>query len=176
VALELADPNLRWRGSFLEALAEFHAEGRYGYLDAAALALDFGGFVERVRRGELRDPRLPPTSNPLLTLWLVDGEVYLGRVNFRPELDEWQRTHAGHIGYDLRPSARGRGLGHLALRLALDYARDRLRLPRALLICNPTNLASEKAISAAGGVFSGEFVFEDWPRPLRHFWIDLRKT
>jgi len=173
MALELAHPDPRWRGSFLEALAEFKAEDRYGYLDAATLAADFEGFVKSVRRGELRDPRLPRTANPLLTLWLVDGETYLGRVNFRRELDEWQRTHAGHIGYDLRPSARGQGLGHAALRLALAYARDRLALSRVLLICNPANIASENVIRAAGGVFSGEFIFEDWPRPLRHFWIDL---
>jgi predicted acetyltransferase len=46
---------------------------------------------------------------PLMTLlWWVDGHEYLGRISL------WHKLFggiedSGHVGYDIRPSARGRG-------------------------------------------------------------------
>jgi predicted acetyltransferase len=39
-------------------------------------------------------------------LWLTDGAEYLGRVAVRHCLNDWLLQVAGHIGYDVRSSAR----------------------------------------------------------------------
>ena len=40
------------------------------------------------------------------TRWWVEGEQYLGRIAVRHELNDFLREVGGHIGYDVRPSAR----------------------------------------------------------------------
>lgn len=170
--MQLQSPSERWRDSFLAALTEFQAEGRYAEWNAATVG-DFPALVARLRRSDMPHPRAPQSGLPQTVLWLIGDDTFLGRVTIRHRLDEWGLTHLGRIGYDIRPSTRGRGLGHAALRLALEFARDSAGLDRVLLICNPANHASERVIRAAGGVFAGQFEFDDWPRPLRHFWVEL---
>ena len=76
--------SMRLHRSFLTAMAEFQAEGRGG----------------PPRRGG----RVPQT-----TLWWVSGDEYLGRVSIRHRLTAHLREIGGHIGYDIRPSARQHG-------------------------------------------------------------------
>jgi predicted acetyltransferase len=65
-------------------MAEFQAEGRGG----------------PPRRGG----RVPQT-----TLWWVSGDEYLGRISIRHRLTAHLREIGGHIGYDIRLSARQHG-------------------------------------------------------------------
>lgn len=48
---------------------------------------------------------------PATCWWIVDeaapGEV-LGSIHLRHELNDWLLAEGGHIGYGVRPSARGR--------------------------------------------------------------------
>jgi Acetyltransferase (GNAT) domain len=57
----------------------------------------------------------------------------------------------GHIGYGIRPSARGRGLATWALRSVLVRA-PALGLGKVLVTCGDSNLASARVIEKAGGV------------------------
>ena len=61
----------------------------------------------------------------------------------------------GHIGYDVRPSARRRGHATLMLAAALPVARG-LGIDRALLTCRTDNIGSRKVIEANGGVLEDE--------------------
>jgi predicted acetyltransferase len=76
----------------------------------------------------------------------------------------------GHIGYGIRPSARGRGLATWALRSALPHASE-LRLEKVLITCNDTNLASARVIEKAGGVL--EDVRHTELGLTRRYWITL---
>jgi predicted acetyltransferase len=57
----------------------------------------------------------------------------------------------GHIGYDIRPSARRRGHATAMLAAALPVARS-LGIGPALLTCDEDNTASRRVIEANGGV------------------------
>ena len=61
----------------------------------------------------------------------------------------------GHIGYDVRPSARRRGHATSMLAAALPVARG-LGIGQALLTCLNDNIGSRKAIEANGGVLDNE--------------------
>ncbi len=148
----LTEPTARVHDSFVEAVREYRAEGRYTRLDPAELAdpARFRSYLEELRAetspGVLRRlHRVPQT-----TLWLVDADEYLGRLSIRHALTRRLRFKGGHIGYDVRPSRRRRGHATLMLRLSLPVAHQ-LGIDPALITCDDTNVASRRVIEANGG-------------------------
>lgn len=74
------------------------------------------------------------------------------------------REVGGHIGYDVRPSARRRGHATAMLRAALPVAYG-LDIESALVMCDVDNIASRKVIEANGGIF------EDQRGGKLRFWV-----
>jgi predicted acetyltransferase len=144
-----------------------HGNDRYG------LALEeFDAYLARVDR--FRDAgQIPVGWVPGTEFWLDDdtGEI-VACVRLRFWLTPSLEVEGGHIGYDVRPSSRGRGFGTTALRLVLLEARRR-RLERVRLTADADNLASIKIIDRNGGVFSGEAISERTGKPVRQYWIDV---
>ena len=93
----------------------------------------------------------------------VDGGI-AGVGKIRHNLTESLRLHGGHIGYALRPSARGKGVGKVWLSLLMEQAR-KFGIEDLLVTCTPNNIASEKVIKANGGVF------ESGDEETNRFWI-----
>ncbi len=90
--------------------------------------------------------------------WIWDGE-FAGSVGFRwePGTEELPPSCLGHIGYSVVPWKRRRGYATLALREVLEDAR--IRGLRYVDICTqPENIASQKVITANGGVLVEKFV------------------
>jgi GNAT superfamily N-acetyltransferase len=85
----------------------------------------------------------PGGSVPQTTLWWVNGEEFLGRISIRQRLTAGLREIGGHIGYDIRPSARGRGHATAMLAAALPVVRS-LGVDWALLTCDEDNIASAR--------------------------------
>jgi len=88
---------------------------------------------------------------PDTELWWVDGDEYLGRIAIRPRLTPALLEVGGHIGYDVRPSARRRGHATEMLRQALAIAHG-LGIDRALITCDADNVGSRTVIERNGGV------------------------
>jgi predicted acetyltransferase len=93
----------------------------------------------------------------------------LGGIVLRPFTNDMV-LRVGHIGYGVRPSARGRGLATWALGQVLRHARE-AGLERVFLVCLDDNDASIKTIERCGGVRDG--TVDDGHRLVRHYWIDL---
>jgi predicted acetyltransferase len=87
-----------------------------------------------------------------------------GRVSIRHRLTDHLREIGGHIGYDIRPSARQRGHATAMFAAALPVARS-LGITRALLTCDEDNIASRKVIEANGGVL------EDKSSGKLRYWV-----
>lgn len=106
---------------------------------------------------------------PATVWWIVDDAdpgVVLGSIHLRHELNEYLLAEGGHIGYGVRPSARGRGVATAALRLCLDEARG-LGLDRVLIVCDAANPPSRGTILAVGGVL------EDAQSGIERYWVSL---
>jgi predicted acetyltransferase len=171
---ELILPTDRLARSFAEAVREFIAEGRGGPDDGSLL----GDLIQRF--GPPDDPSVwitgvlemermltedPPASFvPSTTHWWVDGDTWLGRINIRHRLNEYLRDIGGHIGYDVRPSARRRGHATAMLAAALPVAAS-YGIEKALITCDADNTASRKVIEANGGVL------EDRRGDKLRFWV-----
>ena len=162
---DLLKPTRRVRESFVQALGEFRAEGRHSDLDPVALAEPeaFGRYVEDLLA---RASAMPDGWGlvPETVLWWVDGNTFLGRMSIRHALTESLRRKGGHIGYEVRPSARRQRNGAAMLGAALPFARG-LGIDPALVTCDKANLASRRIIESAGGELWGELDGE------RRFWV-----
>jgi len=122
------------------------------------------------------DPATVPEDDVEADQWLLvdkDSRI-LGMVNIRRNIDDaFFAEYAGHIGYSIRPSERGRGYGTIQLSLALDKCRD-LGLRSVLLTCDPDNEASRCTILSCGGVFERTTLLTaEEPRPRERYWISL---
>ncbi|MBW6435405.1 GNAT family N-acetyltransferase [Actinoplanes hulinensis] len=107
---------------------------------------------------------------PCTFRWIVEGDRYLGAIALRHELNDFLLDAGGHIGYGVRPSARGRGLAGWALAGILPEAR-KLGMARVLLTCKVDNPASARTIERGGGVLEDIRVTE--LGTLRRYWITL---
>ncbi|MEU6716583.1 GNAT family N-acetyltransferase [Nonomuraea sp. NPDC046802] len=154
---EFIDPTVRVRASFLTAMAEFRANRDYPTswfvddVDPPALTdpQAFAAYVTRVL-GERTQSGVRSGYVPMTTLWWADGERFLGRLAIRHQLTPALEELGGHIGYDVRPSARRRGHATAMLAAALPIART-LGISEALVMCDRTNTASRRVIESNGG-------------------------
>ncbi|MFB9179669.1 GNAT family N-acetyltransferase [Dactylosporangium sucinum] len=174
---ELSPPTVRVHASFVAAMSEFSAEGRGDPADASMIggeirefgcrwsaADGFAAYVDWLRSQALEDSPRPEGYVPSTTLWWVEDGEYLGRLAIRHRLTPHLRQVGGHIGYDVRPSARRRGHATAMLRAALPVARG-LDIGSALVMCDVTNVASRRVIEANGGIF------EDRCGDKLRFWV-----
>jgi predicted acetyltransferase len=177
--VELARPHLRFKNSFLEALAEYQAENRYMDLDLNHLQKHFEGYVEGLLAQEFTrsSTRVPDTI-----YWGIDKMGhFIGRISLRHELNEFLSRAGGHIGYDVRPSMRGRGYASEMLKLCLQTPKAK-EISNLLLTCDEDNEASKAVILKNGGTLGGRFEGEEIAgmdeeqarvarRPKLQFWI-----
>ncbi|MDR7330601.1 GNAT family N-acetyltransferase [Corynebacterium guangdongense] len=172
-APRLIVPDASLHASWVESFAEWpdpqdhHGDGLLlaGDLDLRVRA-DFSEWVRRLIEDEVRPrPGLVTATNR----WLVDASGYLGSGQLRHHLGtDYLRDRGGHIGYSVRPSARGNGYAHVILQGMLHEGRIR-GLGRVMVSCLADNAASAATIRRAGGVLCDE---DDQPGLLR-FWISL---
>lgn len=90
----------------------------------------------------------------------------LGFLNLRLKLNEGLLNHAGHIGYSIRPSERGKGYAKESLRQGLQVAKEK-NIKKVLVTCSTENPASRVVIVTNGGLF------EDVRNGVERYWIDL---
>jgi predicted acetyltransferase len=174
---ELIVPDPRLQRSFLTAMKEFQAEGRGGPDDGSMLGreilrwsdrwddpAEFAAYVGWLRADAAEGSSRPPGYVPSTTLWGAEGEEYLGRVTIRHRLTPSLLDLGGHIGYDVRPSARRRGHATAMLAAALPVAHG-MGIDPVLITCDEDNLGSRKVIEGNGGVL------EDVRRGKLRFWV-----
>lgn len=171
--LDLITPNVALESSYVGLVREFVDRGEP--LIPFPLQFphdDFAGLVDRLAAYG-RGVDLPPGFVPHSTYWLVrDGREVVGVSNLRHRLNEKLRREGGHIGYGIRPGARGQGFGTEILRRTLMRARE-LGLSRVLLVCDRDNEASVRTIRANGGVLESEGSAPDGSGTLQRYWIEL---
>ena len=101
--------------------------------------------------------------------WIVEGDAVLGGIALRTGTND-KVLRLGHVGYGVRPSARGRGIAAWALGELLPHARA-AGLSRLLLVCLDDNLGSIRTIERNGGGL--EKLVNDGRGLVRRYWIEL---
>ncbi|MEJ2209357.1 MAG: GNAT family N-acetyltransferase [Anaerolineae bacterium] len=160
--MRLVEPSAEFEAAFRDMAAEWRASG----IDR------FAAYVQALEAQ--KDPdNVPPDWVPSTTFWLVTAD---GRVVGTSRLRHWLVPHleleGGNIGYDVRPSERGKGYGTALLALTLEKARD-LGLDEVLVTCDTDNLASVRVIEKNGGRLVGQGISDESGKLVNRYQIAL---
>ncbi|MES2172008.1 MAG: GNAT family N-acetyltransferase [Actinomycetota bacterium] len=171
--IELVLPDERRWPSWVESMEEFgDAVHLHGYATFGFEGQDLGDAgVFQNWLGRETGARVTGQDGfvPATVWWIVDEarpDEVLGSIQLRHELNDFLLAEGGHIGYGIRPSARGRGVATAALLLCLEQAVS-MGLSRVLIVCDIDNEPSRRTILAAGGML------ETVNGTMERYWIDL---
>jgi predicted acetyltransferase len=153
----------------------------------AAIAADPDAFLAKLleRGGKIRLDDLTEVDKiPDRVRWIFaldrPGEPFVGAINLRWLEDgegrplETLPLHVlGHVGYSIRPGFAGNGYATAALAAMLEQARE-IGLPRLIITCDATNLASRRIIEKNGARLVETFVAPIYgPDPRLKFIVDI---
>jgi predicted acetyltransferase len=165
----LVEPTDTYKDSFLTGLREFQQEGMLLNYNLSALQQDFSLFLIQTRN-EQDAAKIHPDAVPTIHYWLIDNEQFIGNLSIRPRLNAFLLKVAGHIGYQVRPSMRGRGYGNHILQLGVQKAHEYAISP-ILVTCDETNLPSKRVIEYNGGQFENAVIVDGSPVKKLRYWI-----
>ncbi|MBZ2117191.1 GNAT family N-acetyltransferase [Streptococcus gordonii] len=164
--VELRKPRLEDKTTILEMLADFEATGgrHDGFFGGADFVYE--DWLETIQLAEA-GLGLPEGFVPYIQLvaFTADGQA-VGFLNLRLLLNDHLLQEGGHIGYSVRPSARGKGLAKEQLRQGLQVAKSK-NIRQVLVTCDSDNAASRAVILANGGAL------EDIRGGKERYWIDV---
>lgn len=173
---ELIAPTPRVHASFLEACGEYRTDRHVSGVSRFHAGLDLASLQDsrafallcRALSARVLPYQHAPSGARVSVWWWCDGQDYLGEATVRDDLTDPARPagspveHLGHLGFQLRPTARGRGLGRPLLAAALRRAYQAGVDPVVLTVA-AQNAASVRVIEGCGGVrLSGDGTGESW--------------
>ncbi|EMK3307904.1 GNAT family N-acetyltransferase, partial [Vibrio vulnificus] len=107
------------------------------------------GLVERSKAtSELPNGYLPST-----TYYCVSNSEILGAIRVRAGTNVNVENVIGHVGYETKPSARGKGVASFLL----AWVRDNVVTDSVIVTCSIDNPASQKVIENCGGEYLGNY-------------------
>jgi len=173
-ASKLVRPAAEYQESFLEALREYHAEGRCLYQQIPVIKNDFSNFIKdlRTEKGCRHQPFqewVDPV--PETITWLVKDNEYLGTCQIRHRLNWHLEKWGGHIHFIIRPSRRQCGFGKKMLMKAMPIA-NHFGIDKALLTLDPDNAPAIRVAEACGAKFTDELPETGEFPARRRYWLD----
>lgn len=173
-ASKLVKPALEHKESFLEALDEFHAEGRYQFLEHGWIEENFQKFIDDINnnRRHMHKPYADWVEPvPETVLWFVKEDKYIGTFNVRHRLNWHLEKWGGHINYVIRPSMRGKGFGKKILQKGMPLV-SYLGIDRALMTVDPKDDRAIHTVEFCGGEFEDETPETSKFPARRRYWLD----
>ena len=162
--LELRRPTIADKETILSMVAEF--EDRQSAHDGGFWekgCFDYEAWLAGNQDMEM-GLQLPEGWVPSIQLVGFAEDEAVGFLNLRLRLNDYLLHQGGHIGYSVRPSARGKGYAKDMLQQGLELARTK-NIEQVLVTCSENNSASRAVIVANGGQL------EDVREGTERYWI-----
>ena len=167
-AVRLVQVTRRCSDGLIEMAQEYRDAGEFAYQSCLEHGVEsFFAEVDQ-NRGVVQPPERVQQDH----YWLLRGDRILGSSRLRHTLIPRLELDGGNIGYEVRPSERGQGLGTLLLSLTLREAR-RIGLSRALLTAVCDNAASIAVILQNDGRFTDTTISTRTGKTMNRYWIEL---
>lgn len=107
------------------------------------------------------------------TFWVCKDNIVVGRIALRHRLNDNLKEFGGHIGYEVHPGYRKKGIAKEMLKQVLLTPKAK-EIGRLFLTCAPSNIASNRTILANGGILAKTVFVEKWQRETNCYWIDVK--
>jgi predicted acetyltransferase len=167
--IDLVEPSMVYRASYCDGIREYHQEKRRVEIDPD---MDEEAFLDHLESLKSKKWESSPSHAATSTWWAVSNGVYLGSLRFRHTLNVLLGQKGGHIGYEVRPAFRNKGVAKTMLKLVKPHLQT-LGAWEALITCNAENEASEKVALSVGARYVGVFSPADGSPNKKHFLWDL---
>jgi predicted acetyltransferase len=168
MSVVIAKPSLAYERAFIAMVADLESRDPE---NAAFYAGAKRGFEEYVRRLLDEERGLNLSEGRVPHRWLLDDGAVVAVTRLRHNIDTtFLANEAGHIGYDVAPSCRGKGYGHRALQAALSEAQA-LGIDRVLLLADESNVPSRRTIMRQHGELESIVYSEHWRQRVCRYWI-----
>ncbi|MFD2611362.1 GNAT family N-acetyltransferase [Paenibacillus gansuensis] len=167
----LARPSIDYQDEYLDFYEEWKSSGEsFVPWVVSKDPSDFEGMIRFLYENEIGE-HIPGSWVPSSTYWLVSDDMrVIGAVNIRHGLTEQLFNSGGHIGYGIRSSERQKGYATKLLAMALEKTKE-LGIKKVLIVCDESNIASEKTILNNGGIPDTSFTEEDG-NVVKRYWIE----
>lgn len=139
--------------------AEFsHANAYADYIRACSTDPDIDHYDDAIENSDeyllsvinaAQGVGLPENHVPQATFFAREGEQILGAIRVRLGNTEIIENVIGHVGYEVRPDARNRGVAKRMLNWVLSNVVN----GPVMISCGTDNIASQRVIEAAGATF-----------------------
>lgn len=159
MTIKLVKPSLTLKIPFQKLVWDYIEHKDVYFMNKYKPALnDFEAYIDMLAKaaaGEVVESGWVPYT----TYWLIEtpsdangSEEVLGNLRVRHK----RVDQAGHVGYDIRPSHRGRGLGKKILELGLEEIKS-FDFSDVYLTVDQENKSSIRIIETSGGVYQRTF-------------------
>lgn len=173
--MKLVFPTIAYKLKAIDFIDEFYeyssAINGSGSLDRFLKESTYEAWLDKIA-ADIDIANVQPPRVPALTYFFVreEDEKIIGMVNLRLALNDFIKNEAGHIGYCIRPTERGRHYASEMLMLALKVY-DCIGISDIILTCDKDNPASAKTIISCGGKLDDEFYSEVFGEVIQRYII-----
>ncbi|MCL1064075.1 GNAT family N-acetyltransferase [Shewanella benthica] len=105
------------------------------------------------------------------TYFCVVNEEIIGAIRFRHNTNEYIVSVIGHVGYETKPTARGKGVA----RFMLSWLQEHIMGSGAIITCEADNMASEKVIKHCGGVYLNQIYSTEKQNDVKRYELPIKK-
>lgn len=164
------------RPALVEMAEDFQTAGEERFKKMLQMSdEDFFALLRDLETDEQVDD-LPPGMAPQSTYWLIEGSAtIIGCCRLQHPSTADEEKEGGQIGYDLRPTYRGKGYLQPMLALALEKAGE-LGLEQVVLTSDPEDADAIQAIEALGGQAFDLPNPGKHAKPVRHFQVQIARS
>ncbi|PIO85877.1 GNAT family N-acetyltransferase [Pediococcus damnosus] len=131
-------------------------------------------FVEFITQLGINSSHPEPPRVPATKYFYIEDNIIKGGISCRWELNDYLLNFGGNIGYGVAPDYRKQGIANEMMQQALNLFRQR-QIEKVLITAEDWNVASQKIIESAGGVYENTLVEKATGYQLKRYWINLLK-
>jgi len=131
--------------SYKDFLCECFNSGMKKYEPAL---LDVKASLEKIilnAQGKALTADLPKTS----TYFCINNNEIIGAIRYRHGTSEYIERVIGHVGYETKPTAQGKGVAQLML----NWIKANISAQHLIITCEINNIASRKVIERCNGKY-----------------------
>ncbi len=121
----------------------------------------------------LNDPRsylqsLITDSEHTSTYFCIQGNEILGAIRFRRHTNTYIENVIGHVGYETRPAARGKGVA----KFMLSWLQKNVMNSSIIITCEINNVASEKVIKRCDAIYLNQVYSAGKKSEIKRFQLE----